>query len=111
MQAGFPPGARDLVERFAGRTKARAFSAHGLPSPDRGVDRGKGRGVGVFPANEAMGPKRPGVARLRDRRARLLIAPAVIDRGYRAPVFRRAFDRVTSRSDRAANPEVDLLQL
>src|SRR5260370_28472504 len=61
-------GARDLIERLTGRTKARAFAGHGLPSPDRGVERGKGRGVEVVPANEAMGPKRPGVARPRHRR-------------------------------------------
>ena len=53
-----PPwdAARDRIGRLSARTKARAFSRHGLPSPDRGVDRGKGRGVEVVLANEAMLP-------------------------------------------------------
>jgi hypothetical protein len=64
---GLAANARDLIEALAGRAQAGALPGDRLPPADRGVDRGQGSEAVVISAQEAMRPKRPLVARLRDR--------------------------------------------
>ncbi len=61
------PGAGDRSERLPGRGEGERFRPPSLAIAGSRRRSRKRRGVKIVPANEAMGPKRPNIARPRDR--------------------------------------------